>query len=230
MKTKILIAVVIPTALLLSAMIPLVLADLPPPAPVIPTQCTALFSTGWSTSPVINVRMHVVKDEDSGFVGYWALDDYQKTMIVWEHSSTPKTYCGLVLYRGEWHTFQGALSPQTGAVQPSGGSGDINGGYVATFTGTFLGGGSSKPLTGFIGTFDFGGTKADILKGSYGNGQTGPTPTSWLGFYFTGVSGFTQPTWAWTYTHGESAGYGSMWVNAAAGSFGDIITSGESED
>jgi len=171
--------------------------------------------------------MHVINDEDSGFIGYWALDSYQKTMVVWEDSgASPNTFCALVQYSGEWHTFRGALSPENGVGEPNDGGGNLNGGYVATFTATFLAGGSSKPLTGFVGNFNFGGSQADILLGSYNSGQVGaPNKVNWLTFYFTGVSGFTQPSWAWVYTHGDGAGYGSMWVNALSGSFGDIVVS-----
>jgi len=225
-KKKILVPIAIPVVLLLSGAIPYVVADPPLPAPAPPTQCTSQISTGWSSQPIINATMHVINDEDSGLVGYWALDDYQKTMTVWENSGTsPAIFCALVQYIGEWHTFQGALSPQNGVAEPNDGSGSFSGGYVAIFTATFLANGSSEPLTGSIGNFNYGGTKADILLGSYAGGQTGaPNKVDWSTFYFTGVSGFTQTAWAWVYIHGDGAAYGSMWVNALIGSFGDIVT------
>jgi hypothetical protein len=204
----------------------------PPPSPVIPSACITLLATGWSTTPIITVTMQVSNDEDSGNVGYWALDNYQKQIAVWENPTiTTPTFCALVTYTGTWKTFAGALSPQNGVPELRGGSGDMNGGYVATFTATLMPT-PTKPVSGFIGAFNLGGTKADILLKTY-SAQTGNTATAdWLTFYFTSVTGFadfTQPIWAWTYTletdgRNTKAGYGDMWVNANGGSFGDIVT------
>lgn len=71
-----------------------------------------------------------------------------------------------------------------------------------TFTGTVNGG---LRLHGFIGTFNFGGSKADILLGTYGNGQTGQTSAyDWLSAYFgTGAdSSYSMLYWSWTYIYG----------------------------
>lgn len=225
-------AVVLAALLLLSfaTIMPLALADRQPPTPAVPNQCTSVVATGWTSTPVINVAMQVRNDEDSGLVGYWALDDFQQSNIVWENPTTnPPTFCALLQYSGEWQTFQGALSPETGATQASDGSGPLTGGIVAYFTSSaFLGQKSTKPLTGFIGMFDYGGTRADILKGTYAT-QTGDTSRVYfLSFYFTGGTAIQQsmnePAWAFTYTQQGGSGYGSMWVNALSGNFGDILT------
>ena len=66
---------------------------------------------------------------------------------------------------------------------------------------------------GNIGSFDFGGTKADILLGTYGNGQTGaPHVFDYLSAYFTGVSGFTYVNWGWTYMYKNQT-----WRNFSSG-------------
>ncbi len=92
-------------------------------------------------------------------------------------------------------------------------SGTFNGGYTATFTCT-----SCTPTKGNVGSYDFGGTKADILKGTYAE-QTGPTPTfDYLSAYFTGVSDFTYINWGWTYKYKNQT-----WYNTSAGTTGDIV-------
>jgi hypothetical protein len=107
----------------------------------------------------------------------------------------------------------------------------MSGGYVSgTFTGIYN---PTKPTSGFIGSFDCGGTKADILKGKYSNLQTGnPHCPDWTTFYFTGgvLTGFAEPTWGWIYTQGNGVGYGNLWANLGPGtpastSFGDIVAS-----
>jgi hypothetical protein len=177
--------------------------------------------------------MQVSNDEDTGFVGYWALDNYQKSIVVWETTDLT-TFCALVQYAGTFQTFAGALSPQNGVTELRDGSGGMNGGYAWAFTATLLST-PTKPVSGFIGTFNFGGTKKDILLGSYSAPQTGNlTPVDWTTFYFSSgsVSTFNPSVWAWTYTLGTGlgfgrftkAGYGDMWVNANGGSLGDIVT------
>lgn len=165
---------------------------------------------------VLNIALQVTNDEDSGFVGYWALDNYNKKVQVWQ--APDNSFYAVVRYAGSFQTFAGALSPQHGSIEGSNASGTFEGGYVATFNGIFAPG--SQKTNGFIGTFDFGGTESDILKGTYGAGQTGPTTVySWLGKYFSGVSDFAQPNWGWTY-HYKS----QTWYNYASGSSGDIVT------
>ena len=202
--------------------------------PVVPTECGGTPST-WSAQPIINVRMFVTNDEDSGNVGYWALDTYQKSIYVWQMPPTGPgtTFCALVQYSGDWQTFAGALSPENGVTQPNDGNGPMSGGYVSgTFTGIYH---PTKPTSGFIGSFDYGGTKADILKGTYSMQNVGGSPhnVDWTTFYFTGgvLTGFAEPTWGWIYTQGNGVGYGNLWANIApsgypgTGSFGDIVTS-----
>ena len=164
---------------------------------------------------ILNINYKVTNDEDSGFSGYWALDDYEKHIQIWKVPDG--SFYAVVKYEGKFHTFAGASSPQNGATETKDATGKFNGGYVATFTGTF-----SPTLTtrGHIGTFDFGGTKADILLGTYGNGQTGSTtPFSYLGSYFTGIGSFNEDPWGWTYQYKNQT-----WNNFSVGSSGDIVT------
>ena len=171
--------------------------------------------------PIINVTMTVKNDEDTGLVGYWALDNYTKHVTVWQTDAN--TYAANVTYLGMWHTFNGALSPQNGIIEPDNGTGTLQGSYTATFnTPTFN---SMANTIGNLGTFDFGGTVNDILLGTYSSNQIGnQNPFDWVGYYFPGYTNFVQPTWSWTYTNNTYHFYGNQWVNSYAGNSGDIIT------
>jgi hypothetical protein len=159
---------------------------------------------------ILNIVLKVTNDEDSGFHGYWALDDYNKKVQVWQVPDG--SFYAVVRYEGKWQTFATALSPEAGASQANDASGTFEGGYVATFTGTFAPG--TQKTNGFIGSFDFGGTKADVLAGT-----NIITPFSYLDAYFpSGVSNFAQPHWGWTYHYKSQA-----WYNYDTGSSGDIV-------
>lgn len=231
-------------SVLASFAFPMVLAASSAPAPVIPAQCTTPsmggIASGWVASPIVNAKMTVKNDEDAGNAGYWALDHYVKSFIIWENvDSTPNTFCAEVQYKGTWTTFAGALSPAFGVVQPANGHGTMTEAYVALFTGTFLGnyckttrhitcvGNYSRaPLIGNIGTFNYGGTQADILL-PY-SAQQGPTTyTSIYNLYFSGHAGFTYLAQSSIYIQGSGMGYGNLFVSSAitaAASIGDIIT------
>lgn len=162
---------------------------------------------------VLDITYKVTNDEDSGNVGYWGLDNYNKHVQVWlEPDGT--TFYEVARYTGKWYTFATALSPGAGVAQSMDASGTFEGGYTATFTAT-----GYTSAFGNIGTFDYGGIKADVLLGTYGNGQTGPaTPFSFLSAYFSGVSSFTQPAWGWTYHYRSQT-----WNNFDYGTTGDIV-------
>jgi hypothetical protein len=161
---------------------------------------------------VLNITYKVTNDEDSGNVGYWALDSYNKQLQVWQVPDG--SFYAIARYEGKWQTFEGALSPGAGVAFTMDGSGTFKGGYVATF--------DSETFTsafGNIGTYDFGGTEADVLLGSYGSGQTGaPTAFDALGTYFPGYSSFTYKSWGWTYRYQDQ-----RWFNFDTGTSGDIV-------
>lgn len=161
---------------------------------------------------VVNITHKVTNDEDSGNVGYWAIDNYKKHVQVWQVPDG--TFYVVSSYSGKWMTFAGALSPGLGVVQSKDGRGTFQGGYTATFSATGF-----TSAFGNIGTFDYGGTKADILLGTYGAGQTGPTaPFSFLSTYFPGWSGWTYINWGWTYHYRSQT-----WNNFDYGTTGDIV-------
>ena len=168
-----------------------------------------------SRTPVLTLHYHAINDEDSGFVGYWALDHYAKTVQVYNEGSY---YCAWETYDGGWQTFQGALSPQNGVTESRDGAGNFNGYLELLFTATSVTSG-----TFILSTQNYGGTMADILLGSYGNGQTGNTNTyDWTAHFTTGFAPYGsnyEPIWGFYYFMGNTLG----WTNAYSGSSGDIV-------
>jgi hypothetical protein len=190
------------------------------------TSCTSMSGTGtqsnvgavtWTATKgtkVLDISCSVRNDEDSGIVGYWALDTYCKTVQVWQDPNVPTNFYAIVTYNGMWQTFKGALSPKAGVLETKNALGCMQGGYFASFTAT-----SFTQKCGFVGSYNFGGTKADILLGTYGAGQTGGTPTfDWTTKYFTGFDNFNYFNWGWTYQYRSQT-----WVNSASGNTGDIV-------
>jgi hypothetical protein len=166
-----------------------------------------------SSTLVLDLTYHVINDEDSGFVGYWALDHYDKHVQVWEISEG--LFYGFITYDGGYHTYAAALSPQAGTPESHDIAGNFNGFLEFTFTAVV-----STPFSGNIPTQHYGGTVADILLGSYGNGQTGPTSVfQWTSVYFGGFGTEHDSNWAFYYYQGNHLG----WTNAFGGSSGDIV-------
>lgn len=200
---------------------------------------------------VMSVSWSVVNDEDSGFAGYWAMDGYTSHVWVWSLKAGPagQAYYWMHTYTGTFQVPQGAVSPgETGATpnavtEPAPGYGSFNGGDWGFISAneTFTPG--ALPVSGNIGVKDYGGTTADLLKGTYGNGQTGPTtPYSWYAAYFApsdpGSSqlsyGLSGNAWGFDYQlykgfftnpHGGSASV-NEWCNFGAGAYGDIVVAG----
>jgi hypothetical protein len=165
---------------------------------------------------VLNVTYKVKNDEDSGNVGYWALASYNKHLQVWQ--APDGIFYAVARYNGKWKTFEGALSPGLGVAEARDARGTFHGGYTATFSGTFDPGTWKK--RGNIGSFDFGGTKEDVLLGRYGAGQVGPaTPFDVLARYFPGYTGFAYVHWGWKYRYRSQT-----WNNFDYGTTGDIVT------
>ncbi len=181
---------------------------------------------------VLTLTWKAVGDEDSGAVGYWAMDSYLNVLTVWQLRAG--TYAGQFYfthgYGGVFQVPQGALSPNVGTVEPAAGYGTMSGGSVGFLSGvTFTPG--ANLVMGNLGTFNYGGTTSDILKGSYGNGQTGSTtPYSWVSTYFTGTPSETY-NWGWSYqlnkyfwTSGTQTSSGNEWCDWYTGLSGDILT------
>jgi hypothetical protein len=162
----------------------------------------------------LNITYKVMNDEDSGNVGYWALDNYTKQVQVWQVPDG--SFYAIATYEGKWNTFAGALSPGAGTALTKDGSGTFFGGWVGTFNAESC---PSPMVAGSLGGKDFGGTQADVLLGTYGAGQVGsPSPFDFLGTYFPGYTNFVQTKWGWTYRYQNQT-----WSNFYNGTSGDIV-------
>lgn len=230
------------TISILAAMtVPLAFGASSDPTPTAPAQCGA---GPWTLQ--MNIKMTVKNDEDTGFVGYWALDTYVKSVYVWDspisaHSGA-YAWCSLEQYSGTFQTFAGALSPENGVTEPSNGGGTMLGMILYTFNTNATGSpstaflafttGAKKHLTGNIGTYNFGGTQSDILLGTYATQKGDTSYTNLYSFYFSNVGSITFNTlqWSFAYRVGSGQGYGTMWINGdyysnpTFSSVGDIIT------
>lgn len=155
---------------------------------------------------LINITHQVINDGDSGLGGYWAYDDYNRHIQVWQVDAD--TFCVDVRYLGSFETVAGA-SPGNTDIIAAGIDGTFQGGYRASIAGT------PNPNPAFrtrgnIGTFDYG------WDGHSDHGAH--TPFSWLGAYFSSVSDFTYEWWGWIY----QAGSNGTWTNSTDGNQGDI--------
>jgi hypothetical protein len=118
---------------------------------------------------ILHVSFVDTNVEDGGNVGFWALDTWYFTDTFWQEPNG--TFFFHLNVVGIWTTFAGALSVGQGVTEPKNGSGLLLLAFSGQFTSTFVPG--SRPTSGFIGVFNAGGTKSDILLGSYAAGQLG---------------------------------------------------------
>jgi len=202
-------------SLIVAVMLPAGMALAAPPHPSAGSFVNAGGVPGGSTL-VLNINFKVTNDEDSGNVGYWALDNYNKRVQVWQ--APDGSFYVVTGYAGRWQTFEGALSPGAGVAQGSDATGTFEGGYTATFTADGLVATPVYKIKGDIGSFDYGGTEADVLLGIYLN-QTGvPNSFDWISAYFENADNFAYVNWGWTYHYRSQ-----RWNNFDYGTTGDIV-------
>ncbi len=172
-------------------------------------QLSASACTGKIGKPVVNVAQKVTNDADSGLAGYWAMDNYVRHIQVWRTGSADSnTYCALVAYEGTANAAEGKTGPGGSGIIGAGVSAEMEGGYRATFTGTFAPTGDWQ-TRGSVGSADYG---CDL------DGNCGQIP-SWLNIYFPTHGGLNQDWWGWFY---DAEGHGS-WMNSSDGTFGNIL-------
>jgi len=167
------------------------------------------------STQVLGITFKVINDEDSGVFGYWALDTINRIVNVWQQPDG--SFFVIATYSGKFTTFAGAVSPNDlGTFESTDASGTFQGGYVATF--------SAPPATsafGSIGPQDFGGSRADILLGTYASQKGPPTPFSYLDMFFPGwaTNSFIESPWGWVYHY-----HGQTWCDTSSGITGNIVT------
>lgn len=174
---------------------------------------------------ILDISYIAQNDEDSGIGSYWALDNFKEHLKVWK--LVDGSFYAVKKYDGIFAAPQGAMDPGTGThPQNETSFGDITGGYVAVFNGTFAP--YANPTNGNIGTFNYGGTTSDVLRGTYGSQTGAPHPYDWTSAYFTATSGFDQTHWGWSYTldpQFQSSSTSNQWCNyngADGGNSGNI--------
>jgi len=152
----------------------------------------------------VAVNFDVTNDADSKVGGgnAWAMDSYKKQILVWDLGDDQ--YCAVVKYLGTFDTIAGDSPQGTGTVGDDV-RGHMQGGYRATFTGTFD---PQLPTNGNIGPYDYT-CNPDFSGCNY---------FDWLGAYFSSYADFDQPYWAWFYNTRTNG----SWLNASTGNQGDI--------
>jgi hypothetical protein len=169
---------------------------------------------------VMNVTYKVTNDEASGNVGFWALQDYTRHVQVWRLPDG--SFSWESRYEGRWTTFAGALSPGAGVSQAANGWGRFDGVLNGTFTSS-----SYIPVRGYLGTHDSGGTKTDILLGTYGAGQTGapigwsPGDTYFPGAAVDGWSSWVTTAFSFIYRYKHQT---FVWDGSTGTGTGEIVT------
>jgi hypothetical protein len=163
---------------------------------------------------VLNIVYQVTNDADSGFGGFWALDNYTKHIQAFDLGGG--YFCVIAKYDGSFVTAAGP--------SPAGGTGTVGAGVTGTMEGGYQGlisnatfNPGTKRTKGNVGSYDYGCT---VTNGSI-NATCGST-FDWVAAYFSGATttfeydGTFQ--WGWIYHGGDNG----TWVNANSGSTGDI--------
>lgn len=109
---------------------------------------------------ILDVTFKACAIEDNGLTGRWALDNFNACLKAWQLIDG-SIYAELNI-DGRWETFKGARSPVHGITQLADACGELIGFENFTFApGTILT--PPKSRCEFQGTFNFGGTKEDLL-------------------------------------------------------------------
>jgi hypothetical protein len=137
------------------------------------------------SSLIMNVSENYVNWEDAANVGYWALNEAREKVKVWQMADD--SYYLVAWYRGTWTTYAGVPSPNCDSlgqpVEQADGTGPWSGWVAYSFKAAAF-----TPMFGYLGTFDDGGTAADVRLGYY-DVQQGSSHTADAVFldYFTDV-------------------------------------------
>lgn len=188
-------------------------------------QCTNKVLPALAASPlngsIANITFNVCNDEGYGSGGwYWSIGNYTKNVQI--KSIGNNSYYVMVTFNGTWATVAGARSPNNGITEPANGSGTFHEVYYAQVPGQLN---RSMTLNGFIGSFNFGGTTADLRK-LYGTQSGDPTPYLWSVPYLHTTPPYFKIIGAnATFLYGNTAAMVST-INSSAGmvDHGDVVT------
>lgn len=166
---------------------------------------TADFNpTSCGGAQIVNVTYEMINDYDSNtHGGAWANDTITRHLQLFDLGGS---FCATVNDTGSFVTMDADSPNGTGTVT-AGITGQINGGYLASITGTL----SDSPdykTHGFLGTFD--------LQCEDAYNCPGDRP-SFLSYLDSGAT-YTLDDWGWYYHTPQNGD----WLNDAGGNVGDI--------
>ena len=165
---------------------------------------------------MVNAVVKILNDEDSGYQGYWAIDNYTLNVKIWLEPNG--TYFFAFLYRGTATTYAGVPAPGITGTESGKGVAHYSGYVAGFFTGAFS---HTMKTFGFLGTDNYGGSPS--MLGSYSSATAPPNVTDWLGVYFQGGYSVLSETFSLSYFY-----HGQVWVdayNVPAAESGNIIVS-----
>ena len=160
-----------------------------------------------STTPAVDATFHVASDPDSGNVGDWATDTFDRHMQIWQ--AADGSYCARADDSGTFTSYgaPSGISPDSGAALPEVVTGSFTGYTYGTVTGGTLNASAGTPA-------DLDCAGADAATCSAG------TIAYWIDNYFgSGATYNYGDGWSWTY----DGGVNGTWVDAASGTSGDIV-------
>lgn len=187
---------------------------------------------------VIDAIEKVANDADSGQTNYWALDQYTRTIKVWNVGSD--SWCAVVTYKGTFQAVAGQQSPGTSLNPPSGGilsgyeTGPMNGAIEDLITGPLdISNPSMWPVIGKVN----GGNPVDynctgFTPGTYNISCPGGADLDWVAAYFDqSAQNYSFNTTAYSFKYVGHNGPGSahpgasdgVWIDANTGDSGDIL-------
>ena len=150
---------------------------------------------------MVNAVAKIMNDEDSGYQGYWAIDNYTLNVKIWMEPN--ETFFFALLYRGTATTYAGVPAPGVNGTENGKGVAQFSGYAAGWFTGKLN---PSNATHGFLGTSNFGGSPSSL--GSYSSATTPPRAIDWLAVYSPGYS-LSSETFSFTYFY-----HGQVWVDA----------------
>jgi hypothetical protein len=187
---------------------------------------------------VLNIKYNVSNDQDSGLVGYWALDYYTVSVrgYLITHGPLAGDYNVTQSFSGDFVSVQGALSPQNGVVEDDSVFGTWVGVIPATLSGVSFPNGSAYPISGWITamgqSFHYGGTVSNLSLDTYGAQGQFVSPTIFDPFttYFVGANLGNgqqfQTNYGFNYelnSEFKNATSSNTWCDYQAGDAGDIV-------
>jgi hypothetical protein len=159
---------------------------------------------------LVDVSARILNEADAGVLGnVWALDAITERARVWQTTApvavgSPGGYCVVESSSGSFATFAGPSPEGTGAVTAGvrGLLASVQRFEVAAIFRPLV------PLSGFLGTFDFGCNQQGVCPGN----------VRFSSLFFQQITGVSGAGLASVYVAGQHG----TWIQTSSGDFGDI--------